>query len=172
MNLHSPHLVVFGLLLDDGSNVPHLLPQILWQGLQQYSSVVPTHTHTHQRTVSHGSKDKTSYWGGASTFQKYHFENRKLRLLFLFPSMSWKWDTATWCVRFLYSKHAARSPNCVIGGIQLNGVCSQGESPLAPLVVLQESTEIVVNIGDCQKEKMFSNKVQTRTTPECLDSCL
>lgn len=31
---HSPDLVVFGLLFDDGSNVPHLLPQVLWQGLQ------------------------------------------------------------------------------------------------------------------------------------------
>lgn len=42
----------------------------------------------------------------------------------------------------------ACSPNCVISGIQLNGFCCQSKGPVTSFIVLQEGTEVVINIWD------------------------
>lgn len=46
----SPDLVVFWLILNDASNIPQLLPQVLGQGLQKNSPVVPAQTKAKYKT--------------------------------------------------------------------------------------------------------------------------
>lgn len=40
------------------------------------------------------------------------------------------------------------SPNCVISSIQLNSFCCQSEGPVTSFIILQEGTEVVINVWD------------------------
>lgn len=55
------------------------------------------------------------------------------------------------------------SPHCVIGRVQVDGLRSEGEGSLAPLVLLQEGPEVVVHVRDWNERRQLF--VLTVTAP-------